>query len=84
MSSFVVGAFLLAGQVIFVRNVGQSWLEGPRVSVDPWNLKEEAPGRYGREYRWFERCREDAVVTDGGNEGGQGPRSGRESGTRRD
>ena len=63
-----VGAtILLVGQLIFVWNIVQSWLEGPHVGPDPWNLKEEAPELYGREYVWHENRLETALA-DGGEE----------------
>ena len=64
--SATAGALLLAfGQIIFVWNLVQSWLEGPRVTDgDPWDLKET--GQHGREWAWFERQQETALATDGG------------------
>jgi len=67
--SATVGAFLLLiGQLIFVWNVVSSWKEGQRVTDgDPWNLKED--DLYSREFRWFERRREDDIaLADGGEE----------------
>jgi cytochrome c oxidase subunit 1 len=62
-----VGALiLLVGQLIFVWNLVQSWLEGPKVGPDPWNLKEEAPELYGREFTWHENRLETRIATDGG------------------
>ncbi|RXK49540.1 cbb3-type cytochrome c oxidase subunit I, partial [Halorientalis pallida] len=62
-----VGALiLLVGQLIFVWNLVQSWLEGPQVGADPWNLKEEAPELFGREYIWHENRQETQIATDGG------------------
>jgi len=62
-----VGAFLLLiGQIIWLWNMVNSALEGPRVpSGDPWNLKEE--DMFSREWAWFEDRRETAL-TDGGDE----------------
>jgi cytochrome c oxidase subunit 1 len=61
------GAFLiLFGQIIWLWNLAQSYLEGPAVEDgDPWNLKET--GQFSREYQWFE---EEVVIpmTDGGTE----------------
>jgi cytochrome c oxidase subunit 1 len=57
---------LLIGQLIFVWNIVQSWLEGPHVGSDPWNLKEEAPELFGREYIWHENRQETQIATDGG------------------
>jgi len=56
-----------SGQIIFVWNLVQSWLEGPKVTDgDPWDLKET--DQHGREWAWFERQRETALATDGGEE----------------
>ena len=55
---------LLVGQIIFVWNFVQSWLEGPIVeNGDPWDLKES--GLYTAEWDWFDRKLQTAV-TDGG------------------
>jgi cytochrome c oxidase subunit 1 len=63
-----VGVLLLSvGQVVFVYNVLVSWFEGPRVGDDPWDLANEPS--VAREYRWFRRQRESALV-DGGSDGG--------------
>ena len=64
-----VGAIILfIGQVIFVWNFVQSWLEGPTVDEeDPWNLKEEAPKLYGREFQWHEQ-RLATAIPDGGED----------------
>ncbi|WP_436911610.1 cytochrome c oxidase subunit I [Halosimplex marinum] len=64
--SATLGALLLAfGQIIFVWNLVQSWLEGPKVTDgDPWDLKET--DQHGREWAWFERQQETALATDGG------------------
>jgi len=61
------GAFiLLVGQLIFVWNLVQSWLEGPIVEDgDPWNL--ERDDMLDREFEWFDRKLETAV-TDGGED----------------
>ncbi|USZ70002.1 cbb3-type cytochrome c oxidase subunit I (plasmid) [Halorussus salilacus] len=61
-----IGTFVLAfGQFVFVWNLVTSWLEGPRVeSGDPWDL--EGDGLKTREWAWFERKREQAIATDGG------------------
>ncbi|WP_134671560.1 cytochrome c oxidase subunit I [Halorussus marinus] len=63
-----VGTFILAfGQLVFVWNLVTSWLEGPRVeSGDPWALEDD--GLKTREWTWFERKRETAVATDGGDD----------------
>jgi cytochrome c oxidase subunit 1 len=62
-----VGAvILLVGQLIFVWNIVQSWLEGPRVTDgDPWNL--ERDGMLDREFQWFDDQLETAIM-DGGQE----------------
>jgi cytochrome c oxidase subunit 1 len=59
------GAVLLAlGQLIFVVNIVQSWLEGPTFEDgDPWDLKDT--GQHGREFQWHER-RQETAITDGG------------------
>ncbi len=61
-----VGAFIMAfGQLVFVWNLVTSWLEGPRVgSGDPWDLEDD--GLKTKEWTWFERKRETAIATDGG------------------
>jgi cytochrome c oxidase subunit 1 len=58
------GAFVLAiGQLIFVWNLVQSWLEGPRLTDgDPWNLPDHL---YSREWQWFASERV-PTLTDGG------------------
>nr|WP_276300774.1 cytochrome c oxidase subunit I [Halorussus sp. DT80] len=63
-----VGAFVMGfGQLIFVYNLVVSWLEGPRVeSGDPWDLEDD--GMKTKEWEWFERKRETAIATDGGEE----------------
>ena len=62
-----VGAFiLLVGQLIFVWNLVQSWLEGQKIeNGDPWNL--ERDGMLNKEWTWFDRKLETAV-TDGGED----------------
>lgn len=62
-----IGALiLLAGQMIFVWNFVQSWLEGPVVQDgDPWNLGED--NLETAEWAWFERKLQTAVP-DGGEE----------------
>ncbi|SFR94338.1 cytochrome c oxidase subunit 1 [Halomicrobium zhouii] len=59
---------LLAGSVILVWNLVQSWLEGPVVETgDPWNL--EADNMKGRDFAWFERkLKTERAITDGGEE----------------
>ncbi|WP_246987686.1 cytochrome c oxidase subunit I [Halorientalis marina] len=63
------GAIILfVGQLIFVWNLVQSWMEGATVDEeDPWNLKEEAPTLYGREFQWHEQ-RLATAIPDGGEE----------------
>jgi cytochrome c oxidase subunit 1 len=60
------GAFiLLLGQLIFVWNLVQSWLEGPIVEDgDPWDL--ERDGMLDKEWEWYDRKLETAI-TDGGD-----------------
>ena len=65
-----VGAFIiLFGQIIWVWNMAQSYIEGPVVQDgDPWDLKET--GQHSREFQWFEEeltADEDSLaLTDGG------------------
>jgi cytochrome c oxidase subunit 1 len=61
------GAVILAvGQLIFVWNIVQSWLEGPTVEDgDPWNLEEH--GMVTNEWGWFEQTVEPSL-TDGGTD----------------
>jgi len=59
-----VGVLILtAGQLVFLWNLVTSWLEGPRVDDDPWNLEDEPT--VAREYRWFRERRQTALA-DGG------------------
>ena len=62
-----LGAFVLAlGQIVFVRNIVQSWLEGPPIEDgDPWDL--EKYDHQTHEWRWFDRRLETALA-DGGEE----------------
>ncbi|WP_424008960.1 cbb3-type cytochrome c oxidase subunit I [Haloferax denitrificans] len=62
-----VGALiLLVGQIIFVWNFAQSWLEGREVEDgDPWDLADD--DLTTAEWTWFERKLETAV-TDGGED----------------
>jgi cytochrome c oxidase subunit 1 len=63
---------LVVGQLIFVWNLVQSWLEGPRVTDgDPWNLDRD--GMAAREFAWFERERLPALP-DGGEDADDGTR----------
>lgn len=55
---------LLVGQIIFVWNFVQSWLEGPTVEDDdPWNLKRD--NLYTAEWDWFSQKQKTAIA-DGG------------------
>ncbi|RMB11673.1 cbb3-type cytochrome c oxidase subunit I [Haloplanus aerogenes] len=65
--SATLGALILAvGQLIFLVNIVQSWLEGPKVSDgDPWNLAEQ--GLLTNEWAWL-ASRQEMAVTDGGDE----------------
>ena len=57
---------LLVGQIIFVWNFVQSWLEGPTVDDgDPWNLKES--DLYTAEWDWYDSKLQTALA-DGGEE----------------
>ena len=62
-----LGAFiLLVGQIIWVWNVVQSWMEGPVIEDgDPWDLKET--DQFSREFQWHEQRLETAIA-DGGEE----------------
>jgi len=62
-----VGEFLLlVGQLIFVWNLLQSWLEGAKIEDgDPWNL--ERDGMLDKEWTWFDRKLE-TTITDGGED----------------
>ncbi|MFD1599563.1 cbb3-type cytochrome c oxidase subunit I [Halobellus rarus] len=61
-----VGALLLlVGQIIFVWNFVQSWLEGPEIEDgDPWNLRQS--GLYTAEWDWFDQKQQTAIA-DGGD-----------------
>ncbi len=55
---------LLVGQIIFVWNFVQSWLEGPEIDDgDPWNLRQS--GLYTAEWDWFDQKQQTAIA-DGG------------------
>lgn len=57
---------LLAGQIIFVWNFAQSWLEGPKVEDgDPWDLHDN--GLYTAEWEWYDQKLTTAIA-DGGDE----------------
>ena len=62
-----VGAVvLLIGQLIFVWNFVQSWLEGPVVNDgDPWDLEET--GQKTKEFDWYDD-KITTALTDGGDE----------------
>jgi cytochrome c oxidase subunit 1 len=62
-----VGAVvLLIGQIIFVWNFVQSWLEAPEVDDgDPWDLAET--GQKTREFDWYDD-KITTALTDGGDE----------------
>ncbi|MFB6164537.1 MAG: cbb3-type cytochrome c oxidase subunit I [Haloarculaceae archaeon] len=63
-----VGAvILLIGQLIFVWNIVQSWVEGPIVDRDPWDLEEDTPELYGNEFVWHAQQVESALP-DGGED----------------
>ncbi|MCO8246156.1 MULTISPECIES: cbb3-type cytochrome c oxidase subunit I [unclassified Haladaptatus] len=63
-----IGAFILGiGQLLFVWNLAQSWLDGPVAPDDPWNLGED--GMLSKEWTWFAKKRETAL-TDGGEDEG--------------
>jgi cytochrome c oxidase subunit 1 len=70
-----VGAFIiLFGQIIWLWNMTQSYIEGPVVEDgDPWDLKET--GQHSREFQWFEEeltADEDSLaLTDGGESDGE-------------
>jgi len=70
-----VGALILfIGQLFFVWNIVQSWLEGPKVEDgDPWNL--ERDGMLDREFQWFDEQleaeapeKDPSLLADGGEE----------------
>jgi cytochrome c oxidase subunit 1 len=70
-----VGAVILfIGQLFFVWNIVQSWLEGPKVEDgDPWNL--ERDGMLDREFQWFDEQleaeapeKDPSLLADGGQE----------------
>ena len=57
---------LLVGQIIFVWNFVQSWLEAPKVEDgDPWDLRDS--DLYTAEWDWFEN-RLQTAIADGGEE----------------
>ncbi len=56
---------LLVGQIIFVWNFVQSWLEGPEIQDgDPWNLRQS--GLYTAEWDWYDKKLQTAIA-DGGD-----------------
>ncbi len=59
-----VGAFIIGiGQIFFVWNLAQSWLDGPPAPADPWNLDDD--DMLSKEWQWFANKQETAL-TDGG------------------
>ena len=55
---------LLVGQLIFVWNLVQSWLEAPGVhDTDPWDLKDT--DQFTREFEWH-AARQETALADGG------------------
>ncbi len=66
-----IGALVIGvGQVIFVWNIAQSWLDGAKVTTgDPWQL--EAEGMLSPEWEWFEKKQETALAADGGDDDGR-------------
>ena len=57
---------LLVGQIIFVWNFVQSWLEAPKVDDgDPWDLRDS--DLYTAEWDWFDQKLQTAIA-DGGDE----------------
>ena len=70
--AMTVGAVLIGiGTLLWLWNMGQSWVEGPEVEdADPWNTKEH--GLHGREFSWFEEQLadrdDDLVAADGGEQ----------------
>ena len=57
---------LLVGQIIFVWNFVQSWLEAPKVDDgDPWDLRDS--NLYTAEWDWFDQKLQTAIA-DGGDE----------------
>ena len=77
---------LLVGQIIFVWNFVQSWLEAPKIDDgDPWDLKDS--DLYTAEWDWFDQKlqtaiadggEEDEAMTDGGQEADDAPDSANE------
>ena len=67
---------LLVGQIIFVWNFVQSWLEGPTVDDgDPWDLKES--GLYTAEWDWYDSKLQTAIADGGEDEETAVPDGGR-------
>ena len=67
---------LLVGQIIFVWNFVQSWLEAPKIEDgDPWDLKDS--NLYTAEWDWFDQKLQTAIA-DGGEEEDVVPDGGQE------
>ncbi len=66
-----IGALVLGvGQVIFVWNIAQSWLDGAKVTTgDPWQLEDE--GMLSPEWAWFKKKQKTALASDGGEGDGR-------------
>jgi cytochrome c oxidase subunit 1 len=62
-----VGAYLIGfSGLVFLWNIVQSWLEGPRVEEsDPWDLAQD--GLLTKEWEWFDPQQE-MTLADGGSE----------------
>ncbi|WP_458209365.1 cbb3-type cytochrome c oxidase subunit I [Haladaptatus sp. NG-SE-30] len=62
-----LGVFILvAGQIVFLWNLVQSWLEGPHIEdADPWDLEDR--GLSTNEWDWLAEKQQTALV-DGGSE----------------
>ena len=76
-SSTVGALILLVGQIIFVWNFVQSWLEGPTVDDgDPWDLQDT--DLYTAEWDWYDSKLQTAIA-DGGEEETPVPDGGQET-----
>lgn len=62
-----LGVYILAiGQIIFIWNIVQSWMDGPKITDgDPWDLEND--GLLTHEWRWFEQKLE-TTIPDGGSD----------------
>jgi cytochrome c oxidase subunit 1 len=59
------GALLMfVGGIIWLYNFVVSWIEGPQVDGDPWNLRET--GMFTNEWQWF-ADKQETALTDGGD-----------------